>query len=346
MADGGKTVLIIDDDVTIRKLLVRHLNVNEYNTLEAENAEEGMNCLNSNNIDLVLCDVTMGEMDGFAFCRKVRENENHRLIPFIFVTAKNTYEDKNLAESYSAMEFKNTYYLAYRDLPAILKTHVKGRDALDFGCGGGRSARFITGLGFNTLGIDNSTNMIKTAKKLDPKGTYQLVKDNNFHQIKKRFDLIQAIFTFDNIINELKIPIFEGLKGLLRAGGKILILVSTRCLRVISSFFLSSFSAFASAIPSLQVARPSPIVTQIEVLLPLLATHREVVYSTAGIHAAKAGPAAVGRRSKLLTIPHIDRNVHALAIDRTHELPVEAQHLACDFFILHAKGECDPLGLA
>jgi sigma-B regulation protein RsbU (phosphoserine phosphatase) len=97
MADSGKTVLIIDDDVTIRKLLIHHLNANNYNTLEAENAEDGMDCLDNKNVDLVLCDVTMGKMDGFAFCRKVRENENHRLIPFIFVTAKNTYEDKTQA---------------------------------------------------------------------------------------------------------------------------------------------------------------------------------------------------------------------------------------------------------
>ena len=97
MADSGKTVLIIDDDVTIRKLLNHHLTANNYHTLEAENAEKGIDCLEKNNIDLVLCDVTMGEMDGFAFCRKVRENENHRLIPFIFVTAKNTYEDKTRA---------------------------------------------------------------------------------------------------------------------------------------------------------------------------------------------------------------------------------------------------------
>ena len=97
MTDNGKTVLIIDDDVTIRKLLNHHLSANNYRTLEAENAEKGIDRLEHNNVDLVLCDVTMGEMDGFAFCRKVRENENHRLIPFIFVTAKNTYEDKTLA---------------------------------------------------------------------------------------------------------------------------------------------------------------------------------------------------------------------------------------------------------
>ena len=48
-------------------------------------------------VDLVLCDVTMDEMDGFSFCHKVRENENYRAVPFIFVTAKTSQEDKNRA---------------------------------------------------------------------------------------------------------------------------------------------------------------------------------------------------------------------------------------------------------
>jgi len=94
MGDDGKTVLIIDDDITIRKLLTHHLKSNNFNTCEAESADEGLNFLDNNNIDLVLCDVTLGEMDGFTFCKKVRENEKYKLIPFIFVTAKSTLEDK------------------------------------------------------------------------------------------------------------------------------------------------------------------------------------------------------------------------------------------------------------
>ena len=51
MADSGKTVLIIDDDVTIRKLLNHHLRANNYHTLEAENAEKGIECLENNKLD-------------------------------------------------------------------------------------------------------------------------------------------------------------------------------------------------------------------------------------------------------------------------------------------------------
>ncbi len=90
-------ILVIDDDVVIRKLLRHHLDKNNYQVLEAAGPEEGMDHLSSNSIDLVLCDVTMDGMDGFTFCRKVRENENFRAIPFVFVTAKSSMEDKSMA---------------------------------------------------------------------------------------------------------------------------------------------------------------------------------------------------------------------------------------------------------
>lgn len=90
-------ILVIDDDIVIRKLLRHHLINNDYNVIEAEGPEEGMTHLSTNPIDLVLCDVTMEGMDGFTFCRKVRENDKYRAIPFVFVTAKNTMEDKSMA---------------------------------------------------------------------------------------------------------------------------------------------------------------------------------------------------------------------------------------------------------
>src|SRR5690606_34172577 len=70
---------------------------NGYKVFEAVNAEEGFSVLKEEKIDLVLCDVTMDQMDGFAFCRKVREDKNYRTLPFIFVTAKNSLEDKSEA---------------------------------------------------------------------------------------------------------------------------------------------------------------------------------------------------------------------------------------------------------
>ena len=91
----NKTVLVIDDDATIRKLISHHLISNKFNVLMAENAEDAFQILDDHSIDIVLCDVTLGNMDGFTFCQKVRENEKHRLIPFVFVTAKSSLSDKS-----------------------------------------------------------------------------------------------------------------------------------------------------------------------------------------------------------------------------------------------------------
>lgn len=92
-----KTVLVIDDDITIRKLIFHHLNLNNYKVLLASSSDEGFTLLNDNNVDLVLCDIMMDKMDGFTFCSMVRENDKYRTIPFVFVTAKNTFEDKSKA---------------------------------------------------------------------------------------------------------------------------------------------------------------------------------------------------------------------------------------------------------
>jgi len=95
--DEKKNVLIIDDDITIRKLLNHHLKKSNYTVIEADSASQAFDQLKSGHIDLVLCDVTMDVMDGFTFCKKVRENENYRALPFVFVTAKTSKEDKSKA---------------------------------------------------------------------------------------------------------------------------------------------------------------------------------------------------------------------------------------------------------
>jgi sigma-B regulation protein RsbU (phosphoserine phosphatase) len=92
-----KSILVIDDDITIRKLISHHLNLHNYKVYLASNTDEAFDRLFNNKIDLVLCDIIMDKMDGFTFCQLVRENENYRSIPFVFVTAKSSFEDKSRA---------------------------------------------------------------------------------------------------------------------------------------------------------------------------------------------------------------------------------------------------------
>jgi len=140
----------------------------------------------------------------------------------------NCYEDVSRADAYATLEFANTYHLAYRDLPAILSEHVSGTKTLDFGCGAGRSTRFLRKLGLNVTGVDISGDMLRIARALDPQGDYRLVPGDDLTEFcSESFDLIVSLFTFDNIPGAAKVRIFSDLRNLLRPAGTIVSVVSS-----------------------------------------------------------------------------------------------------------------------
>ncbi len=141
---------------------------------------------------------------------------------------QNVYEDERRALSYAGLEFPGTYWLAFRDLPEILRRHGRVGSALDFGCGAGRSTRFLGSLGFRVLGVDISRAMLARAQERDPQGEYLLVADGDLSPLKdRRFDLVFSAFTFDNIPDhERRVRLFGALGDLLAAEGRMVNLVS------------------------------------------------------------------------------------------------------------------------
>ena len=142
---------------------------------------------------------------------------------------RNVYEDRRLAEAYSKLGFANTYHLAFRDIPELVRGHVRGRRALDFGCGTGRSTRFLRGLGLEAIGVDISAEMVAKARELDPGGDYRVIGDGDFGSLPAGgFDLVMSAFTFDNVpTRERKVALFRGLGGLLAPTGRLINLVSS-----------------------------------------------------------------------------------------------------------------------
>ncbi len=169
----------------------------------------------------------------------------------------NAYEDDRCADAYANLEFPGTYYLAYRDLPQLIAKHVKGKKAIDFGCGAGRSTRFLQKLGFTVTGVDISASMIKKAREMDPGDNYCLIEDGDLSQFKDQaYDLISSIFTFDNIAGmEWKIHLFRELRRLLRNEGKIVHLVST------PDMYIHEWASFSTKdYPENQTAKSGDIV--------------------------------------------------------------------------------------
>jgi len=141
---------------------------------------------------------------------------------------ENVYADEERARSYAELEYPGTYYLAFRDLPALIGRHVVGGDALDFGCGTGRSSRFLTDLGFTVVGVDIAERMLAHARVRDPGGDYRLVPDGDLSGLEGHgFGLVFSAFTFDNVPTyEKRLALFEGLGRALAPDGCIVNLVS------------------------------------------------------------------------------------------------------------------------
>src|SRR5919202_3122307 len=82
-------ILVVDDHPSSRMTAVALLSVEGYEVLEAESGPIALKRVVECNPDLILLDVMMPGMDGYEVCRRLKEDEQTRLIPVVFITALN-----------------------------------------------------------------------------------------------------------------------------------------------------------------------------------------------------------------------------------------------------------------
>ena len=88
-----KKILIIEDEPEMRRNIAALLRYKDYQPIAAENGRLGLELARREEPDLILCDVTMPELDGHDVLRELRADPALALIPFIFLTAKGEKED-------------------------------------------------------------------------------------------------------------------------------------------------------------------------------------------------------------------------------------------------------------
>ncbi|HEU4845077.1 MAG TPA: EAL domain-containing protein [Burkholderiaceae bacterium] len=98
-------VLVADDDPVMRLLMREMLDQVGLDTLEAEDGAQALACYRSMAPDLVLLDVDMPAMDGYAVCRAIRAEEAHVTVPIIMVTGSDELEAVTLAYEVGATDF-------------------------------------------------------------------------------------------------------------------------------------------------------------------------------------------------------------------------------------------------
>ena len=112
-------ILVVDDEKEIADLIEIYLVSDGYKVFKANNAKEGLEILDQEEIHLVLLDIMMPGMDGLEMCRKIRETNN---IPIIMVSAKTQDIDKIVGLSTGADD-----YVAKPFNPLELMARVKSQ---------------------------------------------------------------------------------------------------------------------------------------------------------------------------------------------------------------------------
>jgi CheY-like chemotaxis protein len=92
-----KTILVIDDEISIRQLLDITLNLHGFKTITAENGAIGLQLAKKQIPDLIICDLAMPEMNGYEVLKAIRKEPKTSNIPFIFLSASTNVGVQNIA---------------------------------------------------------------------------------------------------------------------------------------------------------------------------------------------------------------------------------------------------------
>ncbi len=139
--------------------------------------------------------------------------------------------DKHAPE-YTQFGIEGTPYLGFRDIPELLQKYGNEKKALDYGCGAGRSTRFLKSLGFDTVGVDISHAMLEQARLKDEVGEYHHIQSAQIPFEDESFDLIFSNYVFLETpsLDEMEKILFEMKRVLKQDGFLIIVTGSTeRC---------------------------------------------------------------------------------------------------------------------
>ncbi|MBI4653236.1 response regulator [Candidatus Kuenenbacteria bacterium] len=95
--ENKKTILIIEDEISLQNILKKRLERENFLVLEAKNGEEGLDIALRERPDLILLDIIMPVMDGLTMLKKLRENGWGKNVMVILLT--NLSDNEKIAEA-------------------------------------------------------------------------------------------------------------------------------------------------------------------------------------------------------------------------------------------------------
>ena len=125
-----KKILVIDDHEPMRRNVLMILEMEGFKGLGAENGRQGLELARREKPDLILCDVMMPELDGYAVVQALREDKELATIPFIFLTAKGERLDVRLGMNYGADDYL-AKPVGHEELLATIAARLERKQTFD-----------------------------------------------------------------------------------------------------------------------------------------------------------------------------------------------------------------------
>jgi putative two-component system response regulator len=115
-------ILIVDDDQNVRETLTRVLQREGYTLITATNGREALETVARESPDLILLDVTMPELDGFAVCQQLKNDEHTALIPVTMLTGLDDREHRRYGLEAGADDFLTKPFE-----PSLLRARIRSQ---------------------------------------------------------------------------------------------------------------------------------------------------------------------------------------------------------------------------
>lgn len=105
MAPVPKRILICDDDPVILRLLEVNLQLEGYEVLSADNGESAIEVAREDQPDLIVLDIMMPRLDGYETCARLKEDDDTKNIPVVFLSAKAQQSDIDKGKAFGIADY-------------------------------------------------------------------------------------------------------------------------------------------------------------------------------------------------------------------------------------------------
>jgi len=198
----NSTIMVVDDNPTNLRVLIEYLEESGYETMVAPSGERAIQQLEHAHPDLILLDIMMPGLDGFATCKLLKENKTTQSIPVIFMTALSDTEKKLKGFQMGAVDYI-TKPFQQEEVLARIDTHLtiqnQKKELISLNAKLSESNQKLTETNIQLTRVNNElTRAIETREKI-----FSVFSDDLFGSVGSIFGLSGKIVkTAETLFND------------------------------------------------------------------------------------------------------------------------------------------------